>query len=42
MSTPWGDVVANPETDVPLVPGQAVNVSQVTNGKVVIHGPRYA
>lgn len=35
-----GTVVANPETDLPLQPGQPVYVSTVRNGKPVVHGPR--
>ena len=34
-------VIANPETDLPLVAGQKVYVSEVRNGKPVVHGPRY-
>lgn len=41
VDTPWGEVIANPETDAPLVPLQAVHVSKVENGKPVVHGPRY-
>jgi hypothetical protein len=41
ISTPWGEITSNPETDAPLVPGQRVNVSKVDNGKPVVHGPRY-
>jgi membrane protein implicated in regulation of membrane protease activity len=33
-------VTANPETDYPHTVGQRVNVSEVRNGKPVIHGPR--
>jgi hypothetical protein len=33
-------VTANPETDQPLQPGQAVYVSEVRNGKPVVHGLR--
>lgn len=33
-------VTANPETDLPLQPGQRVYVSEVRNGKPVVHGPR--
>lgn len=33
-------VTANPETDLPLRPGQRVYVSEVRNGKPVVHGPR--
>jgi membrane protein implicated in regulation of membrane protease activity len=33
-------VTANPETDLPLAVGQAVYVSEVRNGKPVVHGPR--
>lgn len=31
---------ANPETDLPLTPGQPVWVSPVRNGKPLVHGPR--
>lgn len=34
-------ITANPETDLPLQPGQPVYVSAVRNGKPVVHGPRY-
>jgi hypothetical protein len=33
-------VNANPETDLPLRPGQAVWVSPVRNGRPLVHGPR--
>ena len=33
-------VTANPETDLPMQPGQRVYVSSVKNGKPVVHGPR--
>lgn len=33
-------VTANPETDFPFVEGQPVYVSEVRNGKPVVHGPR--
>jgi membrane protein implicated in regulation of membrane protease activity len=33
-------LVANPETDLPLQKGQRVYVSEVRNGKPVVHGPR--
>jgi len=35
-------VIANPETDLPLQPGQRVYVSTVRNGKPVVHGPRFS
>lgn len=33
-------LIANPETDLPLTEGQRVYVSEVRNGKPVVHGPR--
>lgn len=33
-------VRANPETDLPLRPGQPVWVSPVRNGNPLVHGPR--
>jgi hypothetical protein len=33
-------VNANPETDLPLRPGQPVWVSPVRNGRPLVHGPR--
>ena len=40
VSFQGGTVTANPETDLPLSPGQNVYVSQVRNGKPLVHGPR--
>ena len=40
VSWQGGTVTANPETDLPLSPGQNVYISQVRNGRPVVHGPR--
>lgn len=40
VSVGGATMTANPETDLPLTPGQAVFVSPVRNGKPLVHGPR--